>query len=219
MKDQLKELKKKYDGKSVAVCVKTAKNFNQKLIENGRELVLLLWYLEKTKRYKEYKGYEKMPFDVFISEVCLVPYNRYRQMAYAYNWFPEESKKYGPQTIQRIRQKVDSVSKIPKVLAEINKGVEKAKDPLQKRQVIHNAIEKYSAPPKKSTSSDTKAYWRSEAKRWEKVAGERWEEIRKLNHEINELKSQLAKQSGSVKKFIKIREFFENEMPAKRAAV
>ena len=217
--DQLAKMKKKYDGKSVAACVKTAKKFNEKLIENGRELVLLLWYLEKTKRFKEYKGYEKQSFETFLNEVCLVPYNRYRQIAYAYNWFPKEAKKYGPQTIQTIRQKVDSVTKIPKVLKEIDTTVKKleeknnvnnkAPSPLKTRQVINEVIEKY-AKPKTVNKNDTKAYWRAQAKEWEKIASERWDKIQALTKEVNQLREQLARNRKPLENYSKIRGFFEN---------
>jgi hypothetical protein len=206
MKEKLDKLKKQYDGKSVSQCVKIAKNLNTKMIEQGEKLVDLLWYLEKTKRFKEFAGYEKMAFADFISEVCLIPYNRYKQIAWAYNWYSKESREYGPQTIQKIREAV-GVTKVPAVLKEIKTKLNTAKPKavVKKREIVSDIIKSHT-PKKVTNQTDTKAYWKKEAHRWERIAKNHVDEIRELTKEINELKSQLAKNRVPLEAFHQVRE-------------
>jgi len=203
MQFKIEELKKRYDKKSVGQCVAEAKSLNEKMIQRGEELVSLLWYLEKTKRFREYKGYEKIAFNVFVFEVCHIPYNRYRQLAYAYNWYPVESREYGPQTIQRIRSKV-GVVKIPKVLGEIKKKVSKITAPEKKREAIEQVIKKYAPPKKTIPSTDTKAYWKS---KYEELL----EKYKFLEKENDEMRKQLARQRVPLENFMKIRNLIQED--------
>jgi len=199
MKAKLEALKKVYDKKKVHECVKIAKSFNDEMIEKGEQLVRLLWYLEKTNRYKEYDGYEKIGFSVFVDEVCAIAYNRYRQLIYAYNWYPQESKEFGPQVIQSIRSKV-GVAALPKVLKEIKQKTAKIDDPLKKREIVYETIKKYEPKRvKKDESGDTKAYWRNKH-------NELLEKYRLLEKETNELRAQLARQRVPLETFLKVRE-------------
>lgn len=128
MQYDLKKMKAEYDKKPITECVGLVKKFNDEMIQRGEQLVGLLWYLEKTKRYKEYDGYKKLDFKVFVWEACHITYNRYRELAYAYNWFPVEAKELGPHTIQMIRDRV-GVTNMPKVLSEIKSAVSDVKNP------------------------------------------------------------------------------------------
>jgi len=195
---KLKKLKDEHDGKSVGDCVQLAKELNLQIIENGEKLINILWYLEKTKRYKEYGGYKKLGFDVFVGEICMIPYNRYRQMAYAYNWFPAESREFGPQTIQKIRENVTSIKKLPEILDEIKKKTAKIRNPLKKREIISGIIKSHSAP-KKESDGDTKSYWRQKYK-------DLWDKYQVLVRENNELSAQLSRQMTTVERIGKIKE-------------
>lgn len=201
MKYDDEEFKKKYGGKKVEELVKLAKNFNDQMIQNGEELVGLLWYLEKKKRFREYKGYEKLDFKVFLFEICHIPYNRYRQLVYAYNWYPVESREYGPQTIQTIREKVGS-TKIPKILAEIKKNVSKAKTPDKRREAISDIIKKHTPPKKVVPATDTKSYWR-------RKYDELLDKYKMLEKENNEMRAQLAKQRVPLENLQKVRDIVQ----------
>jgi len=200
MKYDLKKFTRKYKNKSITECVELAKSYNEEMIQRGEQLVGLLWYLEKTKRFKEYEGYEKLGFKDFVWEICHIPYNRYRELAYAYNWYPQESRELGPQTIQTIRSRV-GVMKIPKVLAEIKKAVEKVNDPLKRREAVNNIIEKHSPPKPKSRTApeDTKAYWKA---KYEKL----YADYMALLKENKELHEQLERQKGPITAYLSIKD-------------
>jgi hypothetical protein len=199
VKYDLASLKKEYDGKKIDECVTLAKTFNSDMIERGEKLIGVLWYLEKTKRFREYDGYQKLSFGVFVDEVCNIPYNRYRQLAFAYNWYPVESREYGPQTIQTIRQAV-GVAKVPKVLSEIKAKLTDVKVLEKKREVINNVIKKHTPPSKTvSQSVDTKSYWKGKY-------DDLWKKYKLLEKECDELRAQVERQKVPIESLMKIRE-------------
>jgi len=199
VKYDLASLKKEYDGKKIDECVTLAKTFNSDMIERGEKLIGVLWYLEKTKRFREYDGYQKLSFGVFVDEVCNIPYNRYRQLAFAYNWYPVESREYGPQTIQTIRQAV-GVAKVPKVLSEIKTKLADVKVLEKKREVINNVIKKHTPPSKVvSQSVDTKSYWKGKY-------DDLWKKYKLLEKECEELQAQVERQKVPIESLMKIRE-------------
>lgn len=208
MQYDLKQLEKQYKEKPIQDCVELAKQWNEEIVKRGEELVGLLWYLEKSKRYHEWDGYKKLPFKVFVWEVCHIPYNRYRELAYAYNWYPVEARELGPTTIQTIRNKV-GVVKMPQVLSEIKATAAKIKNPEKKREAISQVIEKHAPKPKPKTSpmEDSKAYWK-------KKYDDLMVKYKALEKENDELRERLAKQEGPVKAFLAMKEAVEPMLSA-----
>jgi len=200
MQYDLGTMKKKYDERKIGDCVDLAKTLNTEMIERGEELVGLLWYLEKTKRYQEYDGYNKQVFKEFVWEICKIPYNRYRELAYAYNWFPEESRDFGPTLIQTIRSKV-GVTKIPQVLREMKAKASEITDPAKKREAIYKIIDKYTpkVEPNKTAPEDTKAYWRQKH-------DDLLTRYKALERENEKLRAQIHRQKAPVKAFLAMKE-------------
>jgi len=208
MQYDLKQFEQEYGQKSDNECVELMKQFYSDMTERGEKLVGLLWYFEKSKRYKKFDGYKNASFKDFVWEVAKIPYNRYRELAYAYNWFPEESRELGPHVIQSVRSKV-GVVKIPQVLKEIKTKVDQLKDPAKKREAVLQIVEKYT--PKRTavkgvleeTGADTKAYWR---KKYEDEHALRMKEKSAYEKEIAKLEAQLEKQKGPVKAYLAIKD-------------
>lgn len=207
MQYDMKKLEKEYKEKSVEECVVLAKKLNEEMVKSGENLVGLLWYLEKSKRYQEFDGYKQLGFGVFVSEICHISYNRYRELVYAYNWYPKESRELGPQTIQAIRSKV-GVTKIPKVLKEIKATTGRIKDPLKKRAAISAVIEKHAVPNSKKikTIEDTKGYWK---RKYDALL----EKTRMLEKENQELRAQIERQKAPITAFMDIREKILQQRP------
>ena len=200
MQYDMKKLEKEYKEKSVEECVVLAKKFNEEMVQRGEQLIGLLWYLEKSKRYQEFEGYKQIGFGVFVYETCHITYNRYRELVYAYNWYPKESRELGPQTIQAIRSKV-GVTKIPKVLKEIKATAARTKDPLKKRAAINAVIEKHtvSNPKRAKTIEDTKGYWK---RKYDAL----FEKTRMLEKENQELRAQIERQKAPITTFLAIKD-------------
>jgi len=203
MKNKFNELEKLYGQKDVKDCVNIANKLYKNILGIGETLFNLLWYLERSKKYKQYDGYDKIGFNVFIYEVCNIPYNRYRQIAYAYNWFPKESKEFGPNVIQEIRDKVGS-TKIPVVLKEIKKKTKNVSDPEKLRAIQHETIKLHTIKKPSKAQVDTKIYWKN---KYEDL----WKKYKLLEKENDEFRKQLAKQRAPMEQFFKLKETF-NEM-------
>jgi len=191
MQYEIEDLKKQFDKEAIVAFVVAVKKLNTEMLERGEELIKRLWYLEKTKRFKEHVGYRKAMFKDFIWEVCHIPYNRYRELAWAYNWFPEESKRLGPHVIQTIRGKV-GVLGVPKVIGQIDAAIGKLKDHSKEREVVNSVIDRLASKVvKKNPDVDTKAYWR------QKFTAEHKLNLAKDN-EIHALREQVAKLKETV---------------------
>jgi hypothetical protein len=197
MQYDLKKMKAEYDKKPITECVGLVKKFNDEMIQRGEQLVGLLWYLEKTKRYKEYDGYKKLDFKVFVWEACHITYNRYRELAYAYNWFPVEAKELGPHTIQMIRDRV-GVTNMPKVLSEIKSAVSDVKNPEKKREVIGKVVDKHSPPKTKAKGNDNKAYWKAKFEAKEKECIGLKKEIKAYVEQIKRLKETVTRLTAEI---------------------
>jgi hypothetical protein len=213
MQYDLKAMKKEYDSKPIKKCIDLAIKWNQEMIKKGEELVNLLWYLEKTKRFKEIPGYEKMEFSTFVNEICHIPYNRYRELAFAYNWYPEESKVLGPQTIQTIRNKV-GVRRIPQVLKEIKLKTDKVESDTykpgvaakKKREAITNVLEKYKPKTKPKTVEDTKGYWKKKHDDLLDRYDDLLDRYKALEKELKSANERLEKQSKPLEAYFTIRD-------------
>lgn len=212
MKYDLKELEKEYGKKTEIQCVELAKKFNAEMIERGEQLVGLLWYLEKTRRYQKIQGYKGVSFKVFVWEVVHLTYNRYRELAYAYNWFPVEARELGPTVIQTVRERV-GVTKLPKVLSEIKQRVAETKNPEKKREVMEQIIDRHSPEPKSRVTAveDRKAYWKT---KYEEEHALRLKEKAAYEKEIDGLRERLARQEMPVKAFLAMKEAAQTHLQA-----
>lgn len=198
MQYELKEMEKQYGKEPIKDFVESVKKLNTEMLERGEELIRRLFYLEKSKRYKEYDGYKKAVFRDFIWEVCHIPYNRYRELAWAYNWYPAESKRLGPHVIQTIRGKVGA-TEVPKVIAQVEKAIDKLKDTTKEREVVNGVLEKLSQRvPKKAPEMDTKAYWKSKFDAEHKIRLQLDKENQALRDQIAKLKQTVIRLTSEI---------------------
>jgi len=202
-KFDLKRLKNLYGPKSIDECIGLAKDFNAKTMEHNELLVELLWYLHKTNRFKDYNGYDKHDFSVFIYETFNISYSRYLELKWALHWYPQDSRDLGVHTITEIKNKTKSTVKIPRVIKEIKSELKKIKDPGKKRAVISGVIEKHTPPPVKTAdTTDTKAYWK-------RKYDELWKKYKLVEKENQELRDQVTRLKVTGERYVKVREIVE----------
>ncbi|MFH0957713.1 MAG: hypothetical protein V1897_03330 [Pseudomonadota bacterium] len=198
MQYDLKVLKKEYDSQPINELVNQVKQFNAEMISRGEELIKRLFYLDKTGRYQEFDGYKKLSFDAFLWEVCHIPKNRYTMLSWAYNWYPEESRKLGPHVVQTVRERV-GVSQVPKVLEEITLAVGKLKDKSKERETINKVLEKFPPVKKQKDVTDSKVYWKAKYFELEK-------KYKALLDENKVLTAQVERQKDSVAAYLEIKD-------------
>jgi len=200
----IKEWTKIYGPKTIETIVEQVKALDKQIVEKGKELIELLWGLERTKRWKEYPGYKDLEFKVFLDEICWIKYNRYNELRYAYQWFPEEVQRYGPHIIQAIKQRVGVVN-LPRVLKKLNTMFPQVETGKQ-REKLNMYIDTIAPKKKSRTGGDTKAYWRQQAQEYKARLEDALVELRKKNQRIAELQAQVNRQKEPIKRYAAIRE-------------
>lgn len=126
----LEELKAKYDTEQISEIELSCQNNIKSIGENRKEFILKLYYLERTKRFKENKIYANSSFSIYINNVFNLRYSTYNKERFAYIAFPELTIKYGSGLVNKVKQKC-GIDKIATVFDLINKTV----------NVNHNQIE------------------------------------------------------------------------------
>ena len=100
----LKTLKKKYDNKPLSFIEKTANKAKQLSYASRKDFILILNYLEMTKRYREDRTYKNADFKTYISDKFHLLFNTYYNERIAYERFPELSQKFGTGLVMKIKE-------------------------------------------------------------------------------------------------------------------
>jgi len=139
-------LKKHYDGKAIEELEDIASNATTAWFENGILFINMMFYLERTKRYKENKRFAKSTFEEYIRIRHGLQPKKYYRDRLAYVNYPEETREYGVGFVEKVKRKC-GVLNFPKVVKDIKKA-ETNKEPLI-QQEINDIIEKHSTekPP------------------------------------------------------------------------
>ena len=186
-------LRKHYDEKPIEELEDLASNATTAWFENGILFINMMFYLERTRRYKENKRFAKSTFEEYIRIRHGLQPKKYYRDRLAYVNYPQETKEYGVGFVEKVKRKC-GVLNFPKVVKDIKKA-EKNKEPLV-QQEINEIIEKHSTekPP-----ADTLPAWvlrkENDALRLaliesEKVRKEQAIQIAKMKKTLKTLKEQ-----------------------------
>lgn len=188
MSEVLEGLKAKYDQKSAEEIVDTLLTAKKRLKELQKEMILGLFYMERTRRWKEYPGYKNTSWEPFLDDLFKMRPTTYRNLLFAFQSFPVESEMYSPGVVVKIKETC-GVENLPKVLREITVKDESLIRPI-KREQINKIIEKY-ALPKTPAKIEDKTDWRQRylAEHDIRLALERINE--ELKNQITKLKAAL----------------------------
>jgi len=199
MQYDITKWRERYNAESIQAIIKKVKALDKNIIATGKELIWLLWGLERTKRWKEYQGYKQLAFKIFLDEICWIKYYRYNELRYAYQWFPLEAEKYGPHTIQAIKERV-GVAKLPKVLAKLTTLVPSVQTGKQ-REELNKYINAIAPKKQRQDGADTKAYWRQQAEEYKTKWQDAIKEVREKDQMITTLILQISRQNKALNKY------------------
>jgi len=188
----IKQLKAKYDSQPIKAIEKEAKTTQVQAKDVYGNFVEILFYLERTQRFKENPLYKKSTFNGYLSFEYGLLYNSYHEKRLAMSNFPEFSKKYTPQLYSAIKKKCGS-DKVAGVVKEIEAKDAKLKRPLD-RAGIQEIIDKNRKPVKpKAEKPDVKMLqdkvitFQESSKKLEKVVMTKDEQITKLKATVKRL--------------------------------
>lgn len=145
----IEQLKKQYNPKPIKEIENEAKKSQAQAKQLQEKMIEILFYLERTQRFKENPVYQKSTFREYLSFEFGMRFSTYHETRLALINFPELSKKYSPQLYRAIKTKCGA-DEVPRVVEEI-KEEEKKKAKVKKagklpREAIQEIIDRHKKP-------------------------------------------------------------------------
>jgi len=91
----IRELKKQFDTTAISTIEKEADACIVNHLTARKEFIGILFYLERTKRFKENKTFKDATFGQYISDRFHLLYGTYHRERRAFFSFPHEAEKHG----------------------------------------------------------------------------------------------------------------------------
>ncbi|MCK5608681.1 hypothetical protein KAR91_42785 [Candidatus Pacearchaeota archaeon] len=183
------QLEKMYSKKSLTELVKIANSHKANRDNHDEQFIMVLFYLEFSKRFREDPTYKNSSFFVFIKDKFMLLHNTYLQKRISYATFPEESRKYGPGLVTSVKKQCGAM-KMKKVLGEIKAKNGDLKKPIT-REAIDKIIEKHMIPREKEVdATNTVTFWRQKYEREHNLRLEAEKELKEVKEQLG--KAQIA---------------------------
>jgi len=142
---RLKELKARYDNESIQEIILKAQASIKGMRAHHKASIDILYYLERTGRWREYPGHEKATFVTFLSTTMQMSPKAYYGAKLGYYNYQEATEKYGAGIISEIRSKCGA-DKVTEVLKAIEMADNK-KTPISLER-IKEIINEHAKPKK-----------------------------------------------------------------------
>jgi hypothetical protein len=191
----LDTLKKQYDGQKINDIESTVTMYHDLSAANRKDFILGLYYLDRTKRFKENKVYRNATFEKYIGNLYSLKRATYDKERFAFIAHPEAAEKYGPGLVARIKDDCGADK-----VVDVVKKIEDAKDIGTIDKIIVKNAKKQPEPKKAETKSEPpkKVLERENANQVKTIADylktiqEQDEQIQKNLKTIIELKAENA---------------------------
>lgn len=186
-----KKLQEMYNPVSVGDLEKKAEKFMVDSVLSRKHFIEILFYLERTNRFKENRQFKNTTFKDYIKDRFYLRYGTYHKERIAFFTHPKEVEQYGVGVVNKVREKC-GVLKVKKVFDEVKKA--EIKKPLT-RENIENIININAKQVKKKAKKITKdeAYYI-------KLCGKKDLEIQALNQMIKDRDEQIDRLKATVQK-------------------
>jgi len=139
--ETLEQMKKKYDGKPIDWVIKEAKSHREASCNAHEMFMGKLYYLAKTKRYKENPEYKKMDFTQFLKTEFGMSYQDYHNKIKSLLFYKEAVDEIGLVTTSSVVGAFGK--KAEEVLENVLKARAKVNKPEKKREHTTNVIKAY----------------------------------------------------------------------------
>jgi len=201
------ELKERYDGKTIDELQDIARKSQTGLREAQVEMVMVLYYLKTTHRYKENRRYAKASWKTYIEEMMGIREGTFGEWARAIINYPEEVKRHHIGLVSKVVRQCGPV-KAQRAFTEINKVVDTAKkDGPAVAEKIEKVIDANRAKPRvKREVTDWKAMYEREAAAHEATKGK----LKEALAVVKDLTDQVEKLKKTAETFVKVRDIFEH---------
>ena len=202
----IEDLKKKYDSKPINEVESDCKKNADSASDNRKEFILGLYYLDRTKRYKENPVYAKSTLETYIRSMCNLRKATYEKERFAFISHPSSAKKWGVGLISRI-QKSCGAGNVPNIMLKINAIPNATHDKIEK-VIIQNSKPR----PDNKVQVETKINLESDNIRKGKAIAE-------YIQTINEKDTQIARMRETIMNLKAENEILKNEINKYRQGV
>jgi hypothetical protein len=140
------ELKKKYDSLEITEIESEMERHGRFSIQHRKEFIFGLYYLERTKRYRESGRFKAASFDVYLRSVFNLSIQKYEEERKAFIVYPEESQKHGVGIVVNIIKKCGALKAESAI-----KAIGKARQATP--EIVKQVIAQYAPHPSKPKES------------------------------------------------------------------
>lgn len=182
MNKKLTILKKKFDHQKIKTIENSAKRSMGLAVKHRKAFIETLFYLERTRRFREIKGYENISFAEYISRRFNLSVGTYRSECSALLNFPIECDMVGIGTIARTIRMCGKIN-VANVVKEI-----KASGAKSDKDQIDEIIAAY-AKPKNTKSIAKRTYSIEEYHKLRNELIDAYATIKQQNEQIGRLKA------------------------------
>lgn len=197
----LDDLKKKYDSAAIGEIETKCEKFSRNAASNRKDLILTLYYLERTRRFRENPVYKSASFKVYLMDKHNLREWTYNKERFAFIAHPEAAAKWGPGLVSKIQTECGA-DKVPDVVKKIEetKGVNRLK--------IDKIIKANSKPKAdQAPVGPTKSEIEAESQRRMQTIAEYIQQIKEKDEQIDKLKltvHALNEENAKLKETIKV---------------
>lgn len=210
---KIEELKSKYDSRPIMDVereVEESKSLHQTAHE---EMILALFYLERTARFKENPRYAKSSFANYVKDRFGVSWNAYQRARVVYVTMPEEAREFGPGLVGSVVARCGS-GVAPKVFSDIRAAQEKRKTEMPRAE-IEKIVDKHAERHQKSVMARRKSLKATKPEKRTAARPLTYAELEQrkiaLEQENAELRAELAQKKDQIEKLLATIESFRNE--------
>ena len=184
-------LKAQYRDKKLSEIEVIASNNLDQSVNNRRDFILALYYLQFTSRFRENKAYKNYTFETYINERFHLRLGTYNEKRWAFIKHKDASIKYGAGFVSKIKRECGA-GNVKKVVAEIDTESKKVKKPLTRNKKDAITL-KYALPKKEVPVKKSDSIWQSELDLAKSVIQDQNKLISDQTKQIKKLKMALEK--------------------------
>lgn len=194
---KIDDLKKKYDRDPIEQLEKEAGRNLSASVKQRKVFILMLYYLDRTSRFRENPRFKKATFEEYISDMFRLRPTTYNKERMAFVSHPSEAEKLGVGVVAKVRHKCGSLN-AGKVLKEIQAIKNPSRDKIE-AVIRENSREPKPKAPKKVTTAELE---REIAAKDKIIADqnatikEQYEQIQKLKAALIEAQDENSKITG-----------------------
>ena len=189
---KLETMKKQYDSKTILEIEGQIEGARETVYDAMVRQIEMLYYLDRTKRFRENKRYKDSTFETYIKGRFNITPNAYHEKRLALGWYPKESKDLGIGTVMRIHRDCEDRDR---VFGQIGKEQQARKTPLPQKK-IEEIIQTHRRP--KPARPQVAKPTKGEVERLRATIAEERATIRLQASQIDTLKATVQKQKVTI---------------------